>query len=241
LTERRHPILIIAGVAAGLMAWTKNEGLMILCVVILIRFFIVAVGEDGWKGAVKQILWVAAGLVPVLLAVAVFKMHLAPSTDLFIDQNIQKIWARLTDLQRYKAILYAYVQTGLTFTQGIPDIRTGFRLNLGIAGIVLLAVYLFLSVISAERKDKGNILCVLIFTLITLWSYFVVYLITPHDLDWHLMTSLNRLLLQLWPTIIFIAFIAARPPEMIFPSEEHRRRETGAVSDKVGKRKRKGE
>ncbi len=105
LTERRHPILILAGMAAGLVAWTKNEGLMILFVVILVRFFIVAVGEDGWKGAVKQILWVAAGLVPVLLAVAAFKMHLAPSTDLFIDQNIQKIWARVTDLQRYKTIL----------------------------------------------------------------------------------------------------------------------------------------
>jgi hypothetical protein len=238
---RRHPILILAGVAAGLMAWTKNEGFMILSVLILVRFFVVAAGEDGWKGAVKQVLWLMAGLVPVLLAVAVFKMHLAPPPDLFVDQDIQKIWARLTDLQRYKTILYAYIHTGLTFTQGIPDIRTGFRLNLGIAGIVLLAVYLFLSGISVERKDKGNILCVLIFTLITLGSYFAVYLITPHDLDWHLMTSLNRLLLQLWPTIIFITFIAARTPEMVFPSEERRRRETGAASDKAGKRKRKGE
>jgi hypothetical protein len=238
---RRHPILIMAGVAAGLVAWTKNEGLMILFAVILVRFFVVAAGEDGWKGAVKQVLWLMAGLVPVLLAVAAFKMHLAPSTDLFIDQNIQKIWARVTDLQRYKTILWAYVQTGLTFTQGIPDIRTGFRLNLGTAGIVLLAVYLFLSGMSVERKDKGNILCVLIVTLMTLGSYFVVYLITPHDLGWHLATSLNRLLLQLWPTIIFIAFIAARTPEMIFPSEEQRRREAGGVSGKAGKRKRKGE
>jgi hypothetical protein len=78
-------------------------------------------------------------------------------------------------------------------------------------------------------------------TFIILGSYFAVYLITPHDLDWHLMTSLNRLLLQLWPTIIFITFMAARTPEMVFPAEEQRRRETGAVSDKAGKRKRKGE
>ena len=241
LTERRHPILILAGFAAGLMAWTKNEGLLILFVLILVRFFVVAAGEDGWKGAVKQLLWLLAGVLPVLLAVAAFKINLAPSTDIFIDQNIQKIWARLTDLQRYKTILYAYIQTGLTFTQGIPDIRTGFRINLGIAGIVLLAVYLFLSGISVERKDKGNILGVLILTLITLGSYFTVYLITPHDLDWHIMTSLNRLLLQLWPAIVFITFIAARTPEMVFPSEERRRRETRAASDKAGKRKRKGE
>lgn len=241
LTERCHSILILAGFAAGLMAWTKNEGLMILFAVILVRFFVVAAGEDSWKGAVKQIFWLMAGLVPVLLVVAVFKMHLAPSTDLFIDQNIQKIWVRLTDLQRYKTILHAYVQTGLTFTQGIPDIRTGFRLNLGIAGIVLLAVYLLLSGTSVERKDKGNILCVLMITLITLGSYFAVYLITPHDLDWHLMTSLNRLLLQLWPTIIFITFIAARTPEMVFPKGERRRHEAGAIADKAEKRKRKGE
>lgn len=240
LPDGNHPILVLAGVAAGLIAWTKNEGLLILLVVLLVRFFVVA-GTDGWKNAVKQVLWLMAGALPVLLVIAAFKLNLAPSTDLFADQSIHKIWGRLTDLQRYKTILGAYIQTALTFTQGIPDIRTGFRLNVGIAGIVFLAVYLFLSGIAVERKDKGNILYVLMVTLIILGSYFVVYLITPHNLDWHLVTSLNRLFLQLWPAIIVITFIAARTPEMVFPQEEHQRRAIRDVSDRSGKKKRKGD
>jgi hypothetical protein len=240
LPDGRHPILVLAGVAAGLVAWTKNEGLLILLVVLLARFFVVA-GAEGWKNAVKQVLWMMAGVLPVLLVIAAFKLNLAPSTDLFADQSIHKIWGRLTDLQRYKTILGAYIQTALTFTQGIPDIRTGFRLNVGIAGIVFLAVYLFLSGIAVERKDKGNILSVLMVTLIILGSYFVVYLITPHNLDWHLVTSLNRLFLQLWPAIIVITFIAARTPEMVFPQEEHQRRAIRDVSDRSGKNKRKGD
>jgi len=241
LSHRNQSILVLAGVAAGLVAWTKNEGLFIVLVLILCRFLVVAMGQDGWKGAVKQILWLAAGVLPVLLVLAAFKMHLAPATDLFADQNIHSIWARLTDPERYKTILRAYMHTGLTFTQGIHDIRTGFRLNLGIAGILFLAVYLLLSGTAVEYTDKGAILCVSMVILMTLAGYFVVYLITPHNLDWHLLTSLNRLLLQLWPAMVFITFAAARTPEMMFPAEEHRGQTVRPAADQKGRKKRKGD
>jgi len=240
LPDGHHPVLVLAGVAAGLVAWTKNEGLLIVLVVLLARFFVVT-GTDGWKNAVKQLLWLMAGVLPVLLVMAAFKLNLAPSTDLFADQSIHNIWGRLSDLQRYKTILGAYFHTALTFTQGIPDIRTGFRFNVGIAGSVFLGVYLFLAGIAVERKDKGNILYGVMVTLITLGSYFVVYVITPHNLDWHLVTSLNRLFLQLWPAIIVITFIAARTPEMVFPQEGRQSRALRDVSDRSGKKKRKGD
>ena len=44
-------------------------------------------------------------------------------------------------------------------------------------------------------------------------GYFFVYVLTPLDLDYHLMTSLNRLFLQLWPSVIFVVFMIAGPPE----------------------------
>ncbi len=241
LSDRRHSILVLAGVAAGLVAWTKNEGLLIVCVLLLVRFLVVATGTDGWKEAVRQLLWLTAGVLPVLLVIAAFKLHLAPTTDLFADQNVHTIWARLTDPERYTSILRAYIHTGLTFTQGIHDIRTGFRLNLGIAGILFLAVYLVLTGIALERKDTGAILGVSMVILMTLAGYFAVYLITPLNLDWHLLTSLNRLFLQLWPTMIFITFAAARTPEMMFPAEAHRGQTVRAVADQKGKRKRKGD
>jgi hypothetical protein len=44
-------------------------------------------------------------------------------------------------------------------------------------------------------------------------GYYAVYLITPWDLRWHLNTSLVRLLLQLWPAVIFFWALALPPRE----------------------------
>ena len=39
---------------------------------------------------------------------------------------------------------------------------------------------------------------------LTLVGYFLIYVITPFDLTWHLATSLDRLCLQVWPMIVFL-------------------------------------
>jgi hypothetical protein len=44
-------------------------------------------------------------------------------------------------------------------------------------------------------------------------GYFFVYVLTPLDLGYHLTTSLNRLFLQLWPSVIFLCFMIAGSPE----------------------------
>ncbi|MEK6534682.1 MAG: hypothetical protein AABZ40_03350, partial [Thermodesulfobacteriota bacterium] len=49
--------------------------------------------------------------------------------------------------------------------------------------------------------------------LLILAGYFFVYVTTPLDLGYHLATSLNRLFLQLWPSVIFLFFMAAGAPE----------------------------
>ena len=43
-------------------------------------------------------------------------------------------------------------------------------------------------------------------------GYTAIYIITPHDLRWHLATSLERLMLQLWPSLIFAVFMLVRAP-----------------------------
>lgn len=45
---------------------------------------------------------------------------------------------------------------------------------------------------------------------IVLAGYASVYALTPHDLAWHLETSLGRLLLQLWPLTLLILGLGAR-------------------------------
>jgi hypothetical protein len=203
--------LMLAGLTAALAAWTKNEGLLFLLCIPPVRFACV-VGSAGWRRALCQAAWFFAGAMPVLVVIAVFKLHLAPSSDIFAGRGLQALLERLTDWPRYGQILSAYVRTSLTFTQGIIDIREGFRFNPGAAGVVLLGLYLALMGVRTQAQDRPAWRTAVTVSILMLAGYFGVYLITPHDLHWHLLTSLNRLFIQLWPTCIFLCFMVARSP-----------------------------
>ena len=53
---------------------------------------------------------------------------------------------------------------------------------------------------------------------LTLAGYFAIYVITPHDLYWHLRNSLGRLFLQVWPSAIFM-FFSALPTEAKYSAQ----------------------
>jgi len=38
-------------------------------------------------------------------------------------------------------------------------------------------------------------------------SYYVVYVTTPFDITWHVSTSIDRLLVQLWPALVLTVFL----------------------------------
>ena len=204
--------LMLAGLTAALAAWTKNEGLLFLLCVPPVRFAWI-VGSIGWRRALRQTAWFLAGALPVLVVIALFKLRLAPSSDIFAGQGLQTVIDRLTDWPRYGQILAAYVRTALTFTQGIVNIREGFRFNPGVAGVALLGLYLILMGVRSHREERPALLTALTVLIFMLIGYFGIYLITPHDLRWHLLTSLNRLFIQLWPGAIFLCFMVARTPE----------------------------
>ena len=55
-------------------------------------------------------------------------------------------------------------------------------------------------------------------------GYFFVYMTTPIDLTFYLATSIDRLLLQLWPSALLALFLCLGDPEAACF-----RRRTGAV------------
>jgi hypothetical protein len=125
------------------------------------------------------------------------------------------VMTRLTDMSRHAQVLKAFFITGISFTQGLVDIRVGLHPNPGAVGILLLIAYLFLAGISIDRQSRVGIIQTLAVLGLMLTGYFVVYLLTPLDLGYHIVTSLNRLFLQLWPSVIFLFFMMSGSPETV--------------------------
>jgi len=203
--------LMLAGLTAALAAWTKNEGLLFLLLTPLLRFVLILPG-NGWNRTFRQAGWFIAGAMPVFAVIIFFKHWLAASSDLLAAQSLSQMIDKLTDLPRYGQIALAYLQTAFTFTQGVVNIRTGFQFNPGVAGVALLAVYLILLGVRIRTQDRPALRTGFAMVIGMLAGYFGVYLITPHDLRWHLLTSLNRLFIQLWPTTIFLCFMITLTP-----------------------------
>ncbi|MHB8908710.1 MAG: hypothetical protein ACYDAA_07505 [Syntrophales bacterium] len=206
--------LILAGLAAGLCAWTKNEGLLFLPLVTGCLLIAEAV-RGGWRGALRRTAWFLAGALPVLVIVIYFKLRLAPANDLVAGFSLEALSGKLFDWGRYAAIARAFFVTAISFTQGLIDVRVGMQLNPGAVSVLLLAVYLMLAGIKTDARDRTGLIEATAAVCLTLAGYFFVYVLTPLDLDYHLATSLNRLFLQLWPAVIFLIFMIAAPPEQV--------------------------
>jgi hypothetical protein len=85
---------------------------------------------------------------------------------------------------------------------------------------LLLIFYILLSGISIKQKEKPGIIASWLSLVFMLVAYALTFVVTPFDIGWQLGTSLNRLLLQLWPSLIFVYFLAARPIELARVSQE---------------------
>ena len=222
----RPTALAWAGVAAGLAAWTKNEGLLFVLCLAAVRTA-PAVASRRWARAPAA--WFIAGLLPPAVAVLYFKLTLAPPTYEFAGQHTGDILTRLGEAVRYTAVLRA---------ASAELLHVGGPLWIG------LAVYAALLGRTRDRPARrAGRTAALVLGLVAL-GYGGVYLITPADLAWPLSHSLDRLILQLWPSALFAFFLsAASPAELEVPAAAARRthsadrpcrRTVGVASPPVG-------
>lgn len=196
LLQNRPSFLLLAGMAAAFSAWTKNEGLLFI-IAILIARSVVIVPTRGFKIYLKQMLYFTIGLLPVLIIVIYFKKQLAPFSDLLFQQSPQLFMARLLDSTRYLKIISAFIKEPLQFAAPV------------------LIIYLLCTGIRIEKEEKTGIATSLIVLSLMLIGYFLLYVFSPRNLDWHLKTSLERLLLQLWPSVVFTYFNLVRAPFLV--------------------------
>jgi dolichyl-phosphate-mannose-protein mannosyltransferase len=203
-TTRLRGLLILAGISCGFAAWTKNEGLLFLLSIVAARLlvFLMTASKPVTSEAPPQprnagrlSTWFAlflAGIAPLLLLVAWFKRSIAVTNELFSSVAFDK----LLDASRYYAILRWYGKDFLRFGDWLL-----------IPGTMLLAgLYFAVPGKRMQPADPGPRASRIALPLM-LTGYFLIYLITPYDLYWHLRFSLNRLFLQLWPAVIFLFFL----------------------------------
>jgi hypothetical protein len=193
---KRFGLLVLAGLAEGFAAWTKNEGLLFVLAIVSVRLLSAFRGKQRWP----PLLVLTISLAPAMLLMIWFKHSIAPPSELFSDQSAVH---KLATPARYWITLNWYGKDFLRFGEWAY-----------VPGTVLLMGFYFAARATTrndndeKREDRSSVLAL----LLTLAGYFFIYLITPYDLRWHLRFSLNRLFLQLWPSAVFLFFLAVRIP-----------------------------
>lgn len=206
--------LILAGLAAGLAGWTKNEGLLFIAAIFISRLIVTTIYQ-GWKKFSHQALLILAGVLPVLIVIIFFKLKYAPPSDIFGSSSTaaladgQTLIQKLTDFWRYAVIFKAFVNQIINFNPIIISLP------------LILFIYLFIVRVNIKRKDIPALAVPSLAIGLTSIGYFFVYLVSSQDLAWYLNTSLYRLFLQLWPSLVFIFFLVASIPEqMLLPKRK---------------------
>ena len=207
-------LLILAGMTTGFSAWTKNEGLLFLFAIIIARFVLLN-RLKCWRINLREIILFGLGIGPILAMIIYFKIKFAPPNDLLSFQSWHFIIGRLTDWPRYFQIIKAFAAEIICFGNWVFNIPA----------LLVLVLYGMLLGIKIEEKQRLSIAHSLIIIGLILIGYFFIYLISPHNLQWQLGTSLNRLLLHLWPSFIFIFFLMVCVPDPEFGGKKFRREE----------------
>ena len=195
-------LLVLAGLAAGFSAWTKNEGLLFLCSILAARLLILIhhqtrrgdsrePGRDNWIALAL----VLAGAGPAFLLIAWFKHSFAPPGDLFSDPAVT--FHKLLAPANYWAVVKWYVKGFFRFGHWLL-----------LPGTLLLIGFYFAANKKERSKPTAALRSAVLALALTLAGYFAIYLISPYDIYWHLHFSLTRLFLQLWPSAIFLFFLS---------------------------------
>jgi hypothetical protein len=177
---------VVAGATSAMAAWTKNEGLVFALLMLLVAVIVAIHRRDG-----RQCLWAIAGATPVVIAIVWFKLALAPPSVLTEGLSLTVFTTRLFDLHRHMTVVTLMAEYMM---------RWSARLGVGVLPLVGLAAAWV-----AVRSERVRVMAAVVGLM--LLSYYFVYVLTPFDISWHISTSLDRLLVQLWPSLVLTVFL----------------------------------
>ena len=83
----------------------------------------------------------------------------------------------------------------------------------------MLGLYWYLVRFKVDPKDRAALATILFALALTLAGEFAIYVALPGDEVWQINTSLERLLLQLWPAGLLALFLALNLPQLTAKSK----------------------
>jgi hypothetical protein len=186
---------VLSGIAAGLAVWTKNEGLLFICALALC-----AIAFAVCRSPVVSFVavgWFVLAMAPMLLALAALKFFWSPPNSIVAAQSAHHLIARLSDLERFqivgRAMAHELWHSGAAIVGPVP-ITVAYTLVRGRGSV-------------PPPRVASLALAV---TAVAMAGYFMIYMVTPHDLQWHLGTSLGRVCVQYLPLSIWAIIMHAR-------------------------------
>ena len=180
-------MLPLAGLFAGLAAWTKNEGLLFVATII------VGLAVTDY-GSIRRFLPTAfIGIVTAMW----YKWIVHVPTDLFAgtagDPRKIPLIARVADPHRFKLIASSFLYQIVSY-------------------LFLLIAVLLVGCLIRRREDHLELVLKWRMTRqvassaialgLMLVGYVAIYVITPLDVKYHLETSLSRLFVHVWPAAV---------------------------------------
>ncbi len=198
-----HPrLLIVAGVAFSMCAWTKNEGLLYLgCA---LAALVVARRGEPLRGRLRDALAVLAGALPGLFLLAFFKGTFAHENDLTHFASAADLLARAASPRPWLSLAGAWARRLVYFQNW----------GLHLLGAAAAAAYVALRGQGWSRPSR-----VLAATIaLSLSALLPLYVLQPHPLLWFFRSSIDRVTIHLWPSGLLALFLALaqgipKPPE----------------------------
>jgi hypothetical protein len=186
-------LLALTGLTTGFAAFTKNEGLPFALLIAIVAL---------WR-ARGAAMWLAVGAIPGLLGTLAVKL-MAQGTEAILPKTASEALHKIAEPSRWMQILKS-------FAVHFGELGAWWAHPLLL--ITILAVVFGL--VSKEDARSRGWLALPIAGLLA--ADFALYLVTTAELSWHLNTSNSRVILQVWPAMIFVAFLMLRAPAEPMP------------------------
>jgi hypothetical protein len=173
-TNERQYLALCSLMLGGSM-WTKNEGIVLSLIFIL--FHIRTFLNKG------NLVYIFKGFILPVLFLLIFKLFYAPQNDIVGGLGADQI-QKITDSSRYQLIYDSLVRI---MNEYYPVFKW------------LLIFYILLHLFIRQWLPKEFFLLI-----VCLLCLLLTYIVSPHNLEWHLNTSLARILVQLIPAFLFV-------------------------------------